>query len=50
MIQVKNTNYFISEKLIAKVFKRNDRYFARTKGGETQEIDEKDYLNLGGKI
>ena len=49
MIQVKDRLYFISEKIIAKVFKRNGRYFVRLTTCEIQEIDEKTYYNLGGK-
>ena len=49
MIQVKNTHYFISEKLVKKVFKKNGRYFVRLKTDEVQEIDEMTYYNLGGK-
>ena len=49
MIQIKDRLYFISEKMIAKVFKRKGRYFARLTTYEIQEIDEKTYYNLGGK-
>ena len=49
MIQVKNRLYFISERLVKKVFKKKDRYFVRLTTEEVQEIDEKTYCNLGGK-
>ena len=50
MIQVKNRAYFISERLVKEVFKRDDRYFVRLTTEEVQEIEEKDFLNLGGKL
>ena len=50
MIQVKNRAYFISERLVKEVFKRDDKYFVRLTTEEVQEIEEKDYLNLGGKL
>ncbi len=49
MIKIKDRYYFISEKLVKEVFKRNDRYYVRLKTDEVQEIDENTYLNLGGK-
>ena len=50
MIQVKNRAYFISERLVKEVFKRDGRYFVRLTTEEVQEIEEKDFLNLGGKL
>ena len=50
MIKVKDRYYFISEKLVQKVFKRNKRYFVKLKSDEIQEIEETTYLNLGGKL
>lgn len=50
MIQVKGRLYFISEKLVKKVFKRNGRYFVRLTTCEIQEIDETTYINLGEKL
>ena len=50
MIQVKNKAYFISERLVKKVFKKNNRYFVRLTTEEVQEIEENTYLNLGGKM
>ena len=49
MIKVKDRYYFISERLVKKVFKKNKRYFVRLETDETQEIDQATYLNLGGK-
>lgn len=50
MIKVKDRYYFISEKLVKEVFKRNGRYFVRLKSDEVQEIDQNTYLNLGGAL
>ena len=50
MIKVKDRYYFISERLVKKVFKKNKRYFVRLETHETQEIDQATYLNLGGKL
>ena len=50
MIKVKDRHYFISEKLVKEVFKRNGRYFVRLTTDEVQEIDENTYLNLGGVL
>lgn len=50
MIKVKDRYYFISERLVGKVFKRKKRYFVRIKdSSEIQEIDQATYINLGGK-
>ena len=49
MIQVKDRAYFISERLVKEVFKRDNRYFVRLTTEEVQEIDEMAYYNLGGK-
>lgn len=50
MIKVKDRYYFISERLVGKVFKRKKRYFVRIKdSSEIQEIDEMTYQKLGGK-
>lgn len=50
MIKVKDRYYFINEKLVKEVFKRNGRYFVRLTTEEVQEIDENTYLNLGGAL
>ena len=50
MIKVKDRYYFISERLIQKVFKRNKRYFVKLETDEIQEIDQATYLNLGGVL
>ena len=49
MIKVKGKMLFINECLVKSVYKERDRYFAKLKNGEKWEIDESDYLNLGGK-
>lgn len=48
MIQVKGRTYYISELVIAEVFKHNGKFYCKTKGGIIEEIDELDYYNLGG--
>lgn len=50
MIKVKDRYYFISERLVKKVFKKNKRYFVRLETDEIQEIDQATYVNLGGKL
>ena len=50
MIKVKDRYYFISERLVQKVFKRNKRYFVKLETDEIQEIDQATYLNLGGVL
>lgn len=50
MIKIKDRAYFISDRLVKEVFKRDNRYFVRLTTEEVQEIEEKDFLNLGGKL
>ena len=50
MFKAKDRHYFVSEKLVKEVFKRNEKYFVRLTTDEVQEIDEMTYYNLGGKL
>lgn len=50
MFKVKNRNYYINEKLIKRLHKRNDTYFVLLVSGETLEIDVNEYIRLGGKL
>ena len=50
MIQAKDRLYFINEKLIKTVYKKNGKFFVRLTTDETQEIDETTYINLGEKL
>ena len=49
MIKIKGRAYFISDRLVKEVFKRDNRYFVRLTTEEVQEIEEMTYYNLGGK-
>lgn len=49
MIKIKDRAYFISDRLVKEVFKRDNRYFVRLTTEEVQEIDEMTYYDLGGK-
>lgn len=50
MIKVKGRNYYISEELIDHVYEGIKGHFiAVLKNGEKVEIDECDYINLGGE-
>ena len=49
MIKVKNYYYFISERLVKDVFKRDNRFYVRLESDIVYEIEEQDYYNLGGK-
>ena len=50
MIKVKNRQYFISERLLEKPFKKNGKFFVKFKDThEIQEVDEQTYYKLGGK-
>ena len=50
MIQAKDRLYFINEKLIKTVYKKNGKFFVRLTTDETQEIDETTYINLEREI
>lgn len=50
MIKIKNRVYFIKESELLKPFKWNNRYWVKDKNGNRLELEEQDYLNLGGKI
>ena len=49
MIKAKNRNYYIQDYLIKKVFRSSDnRYWGEDSVGNQFELDEIDYVNLGG--
>ena len=50
MIKAKNRNYYLDEKLITKVWKENDKFYASDKCMQRYEIEEKDFVRLGGKV
>ena len=50
MFKVKNRNYYITEKMVESVYKKDNRFVAILNTGEKVEIEEYDYLNLGGKL
>jgi hypothetical protein len=50
MIQVKGRHYYIKEEELMNPYKWNNRYFAKDKYGNKYELEEQDYLNLGGKL
>jgi len=50
MIKVEKRNYYINEKCVKKVYKKNDLYVAMLDTGEKVEISEDDYYKLGGVV
>ena len=49
MIKIKGRNHYISKTLVKRVYKRNGKFFLVDVYGNTFEIEELDYYNLGGK-
>ena len=49
MVKLKGRNHYISEKIVKKVFKHNDKFYLVDNYGNRYEIEELDYYNLGGK-
>ena len=50
MFKVKNRNYYINEKVVKSVYRKGDKFIAILDTHEKVEIEEYDYLNLGGKL
>ena len=50
MIKAKNRNYYVSETEIKKVWKDKDKYYASDYCFQKYEIEESDYIALGGKL
>lgn len=47
MIKAKNMQYYVDERLVRKVWKEKDKFYAKDKCCEKYEIEEQDYIKLG---